>query len=190
MNKRSAVKPGQWIVLPGAGGGLGHFAVQYAKAMGMRVITINDGSEKEALCKKLGADHFIDFTTEEDIAARVRAIMTLGAHGVVVTASLKCGYEAAPSFLRFGGTIVAVGLLKEDFLVGASPFQLVFRRLNIVGSVTGTLKDVDQALEVDARDLVKPIIVKGSMIRISMNLLRRCWRGRYRDRRSLIFGLR
>ena len=31
--KRSAVKPGQWIVLPGAGGGLGHFAVQYAKAM-------------------------------------------------------------------------------------------------------------------------------------------------------------
>jgi alcohol dehydrogenase, propanol-preferring len=31
--KRSAVKPGQWIVLPGAGGGLGHFAVQYARAM-------------------------------------------------------------------------------------------------------------------------------------------------------------
>ena len=31
--KRSLVKPGQWIVLPGAGGGLGHFAVQYAKAM-------------------------------------------------------------------------------------------------------------------------------------------------------------
>jgi len=31
--KRSAVKPGEWIVLPGAGGGLGHFAVQYAKAM-------------------------------------------------------------------------------------------------------------------------------------------------------------
>jgi threonine dehydrogenase-like Zn-dependent dehydrogenase len=44
--KRSAVKPGQWIILPGAGGGLGHFAVQYAKAMGMRVIAIDGGDEK------------------------------------------------------------------------------------------------------------------------------------------------
>jgi propanol-preferring alcohol dehydrogenase len=61
--KRSAVKPGQWIVLPGAGGGLGHFAVQYAKAMGMRVIAVDGGDEKRDLCKKLGAEAFIDFTT-------------------------------------------------------------------------------------------------------------------------------
>jgi Zinc-binding dehydrogenase len=60
--KRSNVRPGQWVVLPGAGGGLGHFAVQYAKAMGMRVIAIDGGDEKRDLCKKLGAEEFIDFT--------------------------------------------------------------------------------------------------------------------------------
>jgi len=60
--KRSNVRPGQWVVLPGAGGGLGHFAVQYAKAMGMRVIAIDGGEEKRKLCKELGAEEFIDFT--------------------------------------------------------------------------------------------------------------------------------
>lgn len=60
--KRSNVRPGQWIVLPGAGGGLGHLAVQYAKAMGMRPIAVDGGDEKKELCLKLGAEEFIDFT--------------------------------------------------------------------------------------------------------------------------------
>lgn len=60
--KKSKVRPGQWIVIPGAGGGLGHFAVQYAKAMGMRVIGIDGGDEKKELATRLGAEHFIDFT--------------------------------------------------------------------------------------------------------------------------------
>lgn len=59
--KRSNVQPGQWLVIPGAGGGLGHMAVQYAKAMGMRVIAIDGGDEKRDLCMKLGAEVFIDF---------------------------------------------------------------------------------------------------------------------------------
>jgi propanol-preferring alcohol dehydrogenase len=68
--KRSAVKLGQWIVLPGAGGGLGHFTVQYAKAMGMRVIAIGGGDEKRDLCKRLGTEVYIDFTTSKDIVWR------------------------------------------------------------------------------------------------------------------------
>lgn len=65
--KRSAVKPGQWIVLPDAGGGLGHFTVQYAKTMDMRVIAIDGGDEKRYLCKRLGAEAYIDSTTSKDI---------------------------------------------------------------------------------------------------------------------------
>lgn len=79
--KRSNVKPGQWIVLPGAGGGLGHFGVQYAKAMGMRVIAIDGGDAKRDLCKKLGAEHFIDYTTTKDIPAEVMKLTQYGAHG-------------------------------------------------------------------------------------------------------------
>ena len=61
--KRSVVRPGQWIVLLGAGDSLGHFAVQYAKAMEKRVLSVDGGAEKERFCKSLGAEEFIDFTT-------------------------------------------------------------------------------------------------------------------------------
>ncbi|KAL2002160.1 hypothetical protein VTN02DRAFT_515 [Thermoascus thermophilus] len=161
--KRSAVRPGQWVVLPGAGGGLGHLAIQYAKAMGMRVIAIDGGPDKEELCKKLGAEHYLDFTVEKDIPARVMDITTYGAHGVVVTAASRAIYDQAPYMCRPRGTVVCVGLPKEKFNAGAPPMTMAMRNLNVVGSVTGTRRDVDEAFEFTARGLVKPILVKGRL---------------------------
>ncbi|KAI1619344.1 alcohol dehydrogenase [Exophiala viscosa] len=162
--KRSNVKPGQWIVLPGAGGGLGHFAVQYAKAMGMRIIAVDGGDAKRDLCKKLGAEEFIDFTKVQDIAGEVMKITTYGAHGVIVTAATKQAYESAPTFLRPGGTVVAVGLPTDPSVIaGAPPIMLALKKLNVVGSVTGTLKDVEEALDFTARGLVHPILTKGDL---------------------------
>lgn len=162
--KRSGVKPGQWIVLPGAGGGLGHFAVQYARAMGMRVIAIDGGDAKRDLCKKLGAEAFIDFQQTQDIAAEVMKITTYGAHGVIVTAATKEAYAQAPMLLRPGGTVVVVGLPKDPtVLAGAPPILMALKKLNIVGSVVGTLKDVEEALDFTARGLVHPILSKGKL---------------------------
>ncbi|KAI9719699.1 MAG: hypothetical protein M1828_006132 [Chrysothrix sp. TS-e1954] len=162
--KRSQVKPGQWIVLPGAGGGLGHLAVQYAKAMGMRPIAIDGGDVKKDLCIRLGAEQFIDFQTCKDIPARLMEITGLGAHGVVVTAASRAGYESAPNFLRPGGTMVAVGLPADPTVIaGCPPLQMCLKRLNVVGSVVGTLKDVDECLDFTKRGLVRPILTKGTL---------------------------
>lgn len=139
--KRSAVRPGQWLVVSGAGGGLGHLGVQYAKAMGMRVIAIDGGVEKGKLCKDLGAEEYLDFTTGVDIAAEVTRITKYGSHGVIVFAASKESYASAPGLLRPGGTMVAVGIPGDPSVIaGAPPVQLALRRLNVVGSVTGTLK--------------------------------------------------
>ncbi|EXJ96234.1 hypothetical protein A1O1_01360 [Capronia coronata CBS 617.96] len=162
--KRSNVRPGQWLVIGGAGGGLGHLAVQYAKAMGMRVIAIDGGDAKKELCKKLGAEEFIDFTQIKDTAAEVTRITTYGAHAVIVTAATRAAYESAPTLLRPGGTVVAVGLPKDStVLAGAPPMMLCLKRLSIVGSVVGTLKDVEEALDFTARGLVHPILSKGTL---------------------------
>jgi len=119
----------------------GHFGTQYAKAMGMRVIAVDGGEEKAKLCKDLGAEQYIDFTQVKDIAAEVMKITTYGAQGVIVFAATKEGYGIAPSLLRPGGTVVAVGLPPDPtVLAGAPPIMLALKRLNIVGSVTGTLK--------------------------------------------------
>ncbi|KAK4863421.1 hypothetical protein LT330_002199 [Penicillium expansum] len=162
--KRSGVKPGQWIVLPGAGGGLGHFAVQYARAMAMRVIAIDGGDQKRDLCLKLGAEEFIDFQTTKDIAAEIKRITTHGAHGVIVTAATREAYALAPSFLRPMGTMVVVGMPKDPTIIaGAAPIAMVMNRLNVVGSLVGSLNDVKEALEFTVRDLVHPILSKGKL---------------------------
>ena len=162
--KRSRVRPGQWIVIPGAGGGLGHLAVQYAKAMGMRVIAIDGGEQKRKLCVELGAEHFIDYTTSKNIPAEVMEITTYGAHGVIVTAATREGYATAPALLRPRGTLVAVGIPTDPTIVaGAPPVLLSMKLLNVVGTVTGTLKDVDEALDFTARGLVHPVLTYGTL---------------------------
>lgn len=151
--KRSAVKPGQWVVIMGAGGGLGHFAVQYARAMGMRIIAVDGGAEKDKLCKDLGAEVYIDFTKVKDIPVEVEKITTYGAHGILVIANSRQAYAVAPNLARPGGTVVCVGLpVETDILGGAPPLVLALKRLNIVGSVTGTLK----VREIDADDRTYP----------------------------------
>lgn len=89
-------------MLLGGGGGLGHFAVQYTKAMGMRAIAVDGGDEKRDLCERLGAEAFIDFTTTKDITAEI-VIPTYGAHGVLVTAATKVS-RAADSEISHGST--------------------------------------------------------------------------------------
>ncbi|KAF5972834.1 alcohol dehydrogenase V [Fusarium bulbicola] len=160
----SGVTPGQWLVIPGAGGGLGHFCIQYAKAMGMRVIAVDGGDEKRDLCLKLGAEVFIDFKTTKDITAEVMKITKYGAHGVIITAATRAAYETAPNYLRPNGTAVAVGLPQDPTVIaGAPPMAVALRRLKIVGSVTGSMKDVEEALDFTARGLVRPILSKGKL---------------------------
>src|SRR5450759_678747 len=76
-------KPGQRDVISGIGG-LGHIAVQYAKAMGLRVAAVDIADDKLALAKKHGAELTVNALHEDPIEVVQR--VTGGAHGVLVTA--------------------------------------------------------------------------------------------------------
>ncbi len=109
----SGLKPGQFVVFPGGGGGVGIQGVQLAKAMGMRPIVIDTGAQKKKLSLEMGAEEFIDFREVEDPAVEVKRVAGgVGAHGVIVTA-----YQAYPKAIsyiadRIGGVIMCVGLRK------------------------------------------------------------------------------
>jgi alcohol dehydrogenase, propanol-preferring len=131
--KESGAKPGQWVALPGAGGGLGHLAVQYAAAMGLRVVGIDTGKEKENLVKSLGAEAFIDFETSSDVIEDVKNVTNGGPHAVIVIAASAKPYEDAMRMCRTKGTVVAVGL-PSNTVIRADVFDTVVRNLTVKGS--------------------------------------------------------
>ncbi|RXW19255.1 hypothetical protein EST38_g6597 [Candolleomyces aberdarensis] len=153
--KYSQSLPHEWVVLPGAGGGLGHLAIQYAKHFGLRVIAIDTGEEKRQLCEKLGADAWIDFKTSSDIVADVKKITGgPGAHAAVVTAASPSGYTQAVDYLREGGRLMAVGL-PADAKLEASIFFTVFKNIQIIGSYVGNRQDAVEAVRIAAAGKVK-----------------------------------
>ncbi|KAL0058043.1 alcohol dehydrogenase [Marasmius tenuissimus] len=153
--KYSQTETGDFIVLPGAGGGLGHLAVQYARVRGLRVIAIDTGKEKRDLCIKLGAEKFIDFKTSTDIVKDVIAATDgRGAHAAVVTSSASSGYTQALNYLRPGGALMVVGL-PPDATIDASVFFTVFHSHKILGSYVGNRQDAVEALDIAARGHVK-----------------------------------
>jgi propanol-preferring alcohol dehydrogenase len=153
--KYSQTSPGDWVVIPGAGGGLGHLAVQYAKYMGRRVIAIDGGEEKHKLCIALGADIWIDFTKSKDIVGDIKkATEGLGAHAAVVTTASSSGYTQAIDYLRHNGHLMAVGLPGEAKL-DASIFFVVFKGITIHGSYVGNRQDAVEAIEIAGSGAVK-----------------------------------
>jgi propanol-preferring alcohol dehydrogenase len=125
--KISGATHGEWVVIPGAGGGLGHLAVQYARVRGLRVIAIDTGADKKALCEKLGAEAWIDFRETEDIVGEVmKATGGTGAHLALVTAGTSTPYKQAVEYLRKDGTLLACGIPPTATL-DASLFHIVVK---------------------------------------------------------------
>jgi propanol-preferring alcohol dehydrogenase len=127
------VKPGEWIAIVGAGGGLGHIGVQIAaKIKGYKVIAIDSGAEKEKLCKEMGATAFVDFA-KEDVVKSVKALTDgEGAHAVICVVGSEKAYEQAPSLVRNNGVFVCVGLPPATFMFPMSPIHIANRGMSIV----------------------------------------------------------
>ncbi|KAL8277108.1 hypothetical protein RQP46_010536 [Phenoliferia psychrophenolica] len=152
--KQSNTKPGDFILIAGAGGGLGHLAVQYAAAMSLRVIAVDTGADKKALCASYGAEIFIDFKAPGSMIDKVKAVTGgLGPHAAIMAASSGAAYDEALEYLRPHGTLVAVGL-PPDTYIKANVFWTVFKALRIVGSYVGNRQDAIEALDFAARGKV------------------------------------
>src|SRR6195952_2153261 len=114
----SGLRPGNWAVFPGGGGGVGIQGVQLAKAMGFRPIVVDTGDDKKAFALKMGAEAFVDFKTSKDIAEEVKTIADgIGANGVFVTG--PAAYPTAVSLVgnRVGAVISCIGVSIPNILV-------------------------------------------------------------------------
>ncbi len=151
--KVTDTRPGDWVVISGIGG-LGHVAVQYAKAMGLNVIAVDVDDAKLELARKLGASLGVN-ARKADPAAFVKKEVG-GAQGVLVTAVSPKAFEQAMGLVGRGGTVSLVGLPPGDFPL--SIFNTVLNGITVRGSIVGTRLDLQEALDFAGQGKVKATV--------------------------------
>lgn len=140
--KMTETKPGEWVAISGIGG-LGHVAVQYAKAMGMKVAAIDIADEKLDLAKELGAELVVNAKNRDP--GQYLQDQVGGMHGALVTAVSPVAFRQGLNTLRRGGTLALNGLPPGDF--GLPIFDTVLKGITVRGSIVGTRKDLQEAID-------------------------------------------
>ena len=138
---RAGVRAGQSVLVHGGAGGVGHVAIQLAKARGAVVSTTLSSEEKAALARELGADHTIDYRTEsvDDYVARLT-----GGTGFDVVYDATGGSDIASSFqaARLNGQVVTIVSMYDADL---TPMHIKGLTLHVVFMLIPMLHDVDRA---------------------------------------------
>jgi len=157
--KETEARPGEWVAISGAGG-LGHVAIQYAKAMGLKVVALDVAPEKLSLAKAAGADLAFDARSPDVVASVINGTGG-GAHGILVTAVSTPAFSQALHMVRRKGTISLVGLPPGE--LPTPIFDVVLKRITVRGSIVGTRRDLDEAIAFAADGKVKAEITKARL---------------------------
>jgi propanol-preferring alcohol dehydrogenase len=160
--KVTDTRPGDWVVVSGIGG-LGHMAVQYARAMGLNVIAVDVDDAKLDLARTLGASLGVNARTT-DPAAFVRKEVG-GAQGVLVTAVSPKAFEQALGMVARGGTVSLVGLPPGSFPLPI--FDTVLNGITVRGSIVGTRLDLQEALDFAGQGKVKATVASDRLENIN-----------------------
>ncbi len=144
------MKPGEWVAVSGVGG-LGHMAVQYAKAMGMHCVAIDTRDAALTLAKEIGADVAVN-ATAPDAAAQVVAA-TGGVHGVSCHGGQPRSDQPGLRHAAQEGHDVPRRLPPGRFAMPI--FDTVLKRITVRGSIVGTRQDLAESLQFAAEGKVK-----------------------------------
>jgi NADPH:quinone reductase-like Zn-dependent oxidoreductase len=110
------LKSGEALMIFGAGGGIGHLAVQLAKRMGARVLAVASGDDGVALAKRLGADNVVD-GRKDDLVAAARLFAPAGLDAALMTAGGEAA-DRALSAMRVGGRVAHPNGVQPEPKVG------------------------------------------------------------------------
>lgn len=147
---QTGLKKGQWICFVGSGGGLGHLGIQFAKALGLKVIGIDARDEGLALTKDNGADVVIDARKGKE--ANVKEVQEVtggeGADSTVCISDAKTAAALACAVTRMHGIMVQVAQPENVEI----PFpELIFRDIKVHGSLLCSPEESRSMLETAAK---------------------------------------
>lgn len=161
FHRRVHLKPGEWLLIHAGAGGIGSAAIQLGAAAGARVIATAGGEEKVELCRRLGAEVAIDYTTE-DFAARVNEI-TAG-HGADIILDTVGGavFERSTKCIAFEGRVLVVGFSSGHFSeVHAN--HLLVKNYDVSGLYWGTYASMEPDTLVAAQHDIDRLYREGAI---------------------------
>ena len=146
--RNSAARPGDLVAILGIGG-LGHLGVQYATRMGFNTVAIARGKDKEALAKKLGAQHYID-SRSADPAAELTKLG--GAKVIIATVTNGEAMAAVLGGLGPNGTLIVIGAAGP---VSVDSILLISGQRSVKGWYSGTSIDSQDTLQFSTANAVQ-----------------------------------
>jgi NADPH:quinone reductase-like Zn-dependent oxidoreductase len=154
---RGAAKPGETVLIHGIGGGVALAALQLAKLAGAEVIVTSSSDEKLARAAALGADHTINYKSENSVRAAVKDITAGRGVDVVIDAVGAGTWDTSLGLVRRGGRIVLCGVT-TGAQAPTNLQALYWNQLTIMGSTMGSHEDFRLMLKTVAASKLKPVI--------------------------------
>lgn len=150
MMRHKMNQPGKSLGVVGLGG-LGHMAVKFGKAFGLKVTVFSTSiSKKEEALNSLGADHFIVSSDQEQMRAATKTL-----DFIVDTAAGDHPFDPYMSTMKTRGVLVLVGFPSE---VKFSPANLNMGMKTVSGSLTGGTKEIQEMINFCAANKIYPMI--------------------------------
>ena len=153
---RAGIRPGQTVLVLGAGSGVGIAAIQIAKLFHARVITTAGDEKKLEKARALGADFGINHYTQK-ISQEVRKITNKEGVDIVVEHVGTATWDESMKSLKPGGTIVTCGAT-TGFNATFDLRFLFSRQLNFLGSYMGTMSELREVLGHVFAGRLKPVV--------------------------------
>jgi zinc-binding alcohol dehydrogenase/oxidoreductase len=152
---KARVKEGEWVLVWGAGGGVGTAAVTIARALGARTIAVSSSDAKLERLRELGADATLSHGAQ-DVAAEVREL-TGGGADVVIEHVGEATWQASLQAARPAGRIVVCGATSGPN-PPASLHRIWWKELTVYGSTMGTKEDFERAYELVRSGRARPVV--------------------------------
>jgi NADPH:quinone reductase-like Zn-dependent oxidoreductase len=153
---RAQIRPGQTVLVLGAGSGVGSAAIQIAKLFGATVITTAGDERKLAKATELGADHTINHY-QQKISDEVKRITSRAGVDVVFEHVGQATWAESIKSLRQGGTIVTCGATTGP--EASIDLRVLFaKQLSFLGSFMGHMGELHEVLKHVFSGRLKPVV--------------------------------
>jgi NADPH:quinone reductase len=159
LHRRAALQAGETLLVHGGAGGVGTAAIQLGKAAGARVIATAGGPEKVEVCLRMGADHAIDYNTDDFVP--IVKELTGGAGADVVYDPVGGEvFEKSCKVTAWEGRLLVVGFTSGAF--GKLPTNYVLlKNFSVVGLHWGVYRQKNPAVVAQAHEAMTKLAADG-----------------------------